>query len=139
MKPEVLRQAYTECSEVFGLAQRLGMKDKVVQFGAIELAYLFKHVPAAEMSAYSSEVLAELLAKDPEYSQEMLRTLEAFLEHDGQVNEMAKHLFIHRNTAAYRLEKMSEVLGMDFKKINDLLRLKLAFMFRRMLVDQTNR
>lgn len=139
MKPEMLRQAYTECTEVYGLAQRLGMKDKVVQFGAIELAYLFKHVPAVEMSAYSGEVLAELLAKDPEYSQEMLRTLEAFLEHDGQVNEMAKHLFIHRNTAAYRLEKMSEILGMDFKKINDLLRLKLAFMFRRMLVDQTNR
>jgi purine catabolism regulator len=137
MKPEVLRQAYKECLEAFVLAERLEMVDKVVRFGAIELAYVFKHVPDDEMSMYSNEVLAELLGKEPDYAQEMLRTLEAFLEHDGQMNETAKHLFIHRNTATYRLEKISEILGVDFKKINDILRLKLAFMFRRMLKEKS--
>ncbi|MEI7027116.1 helix-turn-helix domain-containing protein [Paenibacillus sp. y28] len=57
-------------------------------------------------------------------------TLETFIEHDGQIAEAAKQLYIQRNTAAYRLEKISELLGIDFKKVNDLLRLKLAFLFR---------
>lgn len=136
MKPAVLRQAYMECSEAFALAERLGVADRVIRFESVELAYVFRHVPANEMRTYGQEVLAELLAKDPEYANEMLRTLEAFLEHDGQVNEAAKHLFVHRNTVAYRLEKIGEILGVDFKKINDLLRLKLALMFRRMEADR---
>ncbi|WP_141335304.1 MULTISPECIES: PucR family transcriptional regulator [unclassified Paenibacillus] len=135
-KPAVLRQAYMECSEAFELAERLGVADKVVRFESVELAYVFRHVPTNEMRTYGQEVLAELLAKDPDYAHEMLRTLEAFLEHDGQVNEAAKHLFVHRNTVAYRLEKIGEILGADFKKMNDLLRLKLAFMFRRMLDER---
>jgi purine catabolism regulator len=136
MKPEMLRQAYAECTEAFSLAERLDMGEKVVQFGSIELAYLFKNVPNDEMKLYSNEVLAELLAKDPDYARDMLRTLEAFIEHDGQMNETAKHLFIHRNTATYRMEKIGEILGVDFKKVDDLLRLKLAFMFRRILKEK---
>ncbi|TDG00543.1 PucR family transcriptional regulator [Paenibacillus piri] len=135
-KPELLRQAYTECSDALKLSERLGMSDRIVQFGSIELAYVFQHVTPEKMKAYSDEVLSELLAKDPDYSQEMLRTLELFLEHDGQVNEAAKHLFVHRNTAAYRLEKIGEMLSVDFKKIDDLLRLKLAFVFRRMVEEK---
>jgi purine catabolism regulator len=136
-KQDMLCQAYEECADALDLSGRLGMTDRIVQFGAIELAYVFQQVPMEKMKAYSNEVLAELLAKDPEYAKEMLRTLEAFLEHDGQVNEAAKHLFVHRNTAAYRLEKIREILGVDFKKINDLLRLKLAFVFRRMLEEES--
>ncbi|WP_240353359.1 PucR family transcriptional regulator [Cohnella algarum] len=71
--------------------------------------------------------------KDPEYVQEMLRTLETYLENDGQLNETAKKLFIHRNTATYRIEKLGELLDVDFKRINDLLRLKMAFLFRKRL------
>lgn len=52
-------------------------------------------------------------------------------EQDGQLNETAKKLYIHRNTATYRIEKLSEILGVDFKKMNDLLRLKIAFLFRK--------
>ncbi|WP_243767327.1 PucR family transcriptional regulator [Paenibacillus agricola] len=136
LKPDMLRQAYTECTEAFGLAERLGVGEKIVQFGDIELAYLFKHVPDDEMKVYSNEVLAELLAKEPDYARDMLRTLEAFIEHDGQMNETAKHLFIHRNTATYRMEKIGEILGVDFKKVDDLLRLKLAFMFRKLLREK---
>jgi purine catabolism regulator len=52
---------------------------------------------------------------------------------DAQIGETAKQLFIHRNTAAYRLEKISETLRIDFKKSNDLLQLRLAFLFMQML------
>ncbi|SCW41922.1 purine catabolism regulatory protein [Paenibacillus tianmuensis] len=132
-RPDQLRDAYNECLETSRLADRLGIREAVVQFGAVELAYLFQHVPREHMQTYVNEVLEMLLKKDPEYSQEMLRTLEAFIENDGQVNETAKQMLIHRNTVAYRLEKVGELLEVDYKKINDLLRLKLAFTFRQML------
>ncbi|ULL14586.1 PucR family transcriptional regulator [Paenibacillus sp. H1-7] len=132
-RPESLQEAYGECAGVFGLAEKLGLKDMVVQFETVEFSYLFQHLPRESMATFCEEVLDALLSKDPDYSQEMLRTLEAFIENDGQINETAKQLFIHRNTAAYRLEKIGEILEVDFKNVNDLLRLKLVFVFRQML------
>lgn len=85
------------------------------------------------MKVYMDKMLAPLKEKNGEYTAEMIRTLEAFLDHDGRVNEAARELFLHRNTVAYRLEKISELLQVDFKKANDLLRLKLVFMFRRFM------
>ncbi|TVY10008.1 PucR family transcriptional regulator [Paenibacillus cremeus] len=132
-KPEALQDAYRECVETEKLAMRLALSDPIVQFESVELAYLFQHMPEERMRVFCNEVLEPLLGKDPDYSGEMLRTLETFIDSDGQVNETAKLLYIHRNTAAYRLEKISELLQVDYKTINDLLRLKLVFLFRRML------
>ncbi|MCZ8522677.1 MULTISPECIES: PucR family transcriptional regulator [Paenibacillus] len=136
-KPEALADAYRQCQDTLRLARRLGVVDDIVQYETVELAYLFLHVPGAKMGHYCQEVLGPLLAKDPEYSQEMLRTLETFVENDGQLSETAKLLYIHRNTAAYRLEKIGELLGVDLKNISDLLRLKLVFLFRQMLKTGT--
>ncbi|MFH5184457.1 PucR family transcriptional regulator [Paenibacillus sp. TAB 01] len=137
-KPNLLAEAYRECLETKRMAGRLKLDAFVLNFETIEFAYLFQHVPQTGMKAYSDQVLRPLLEKDPEYAQEMLRTLETFIENDGQVNETAKLLFIHRNTATYRLEKISEMLQVDFKKVNDLLRLKLVFLFRQMGCSETN-
>jgi len=60
-----------------------------------------------------------------------MNTLESFIENDGLINEAAKQLFVHRNTITYRMEKIGSLLQMDFKKTNDLLKLKLVFTFRK--------
>ncbi|MGG1597705.1 PucR family transcriptional regulator [Paenibacillus naphthalenovorans] len=132
-KPESLLKAFQECQDTQQIAERLGIRDPVIQFETVELAYLFQHVPDRKMQLYCDEVLQALLVKDPEYAREMLHTLEVFIDNDGQMNETAKQLYIHRNTAAYRLEKIGELLGVDYKSISDLLRLKLVFVFRQML------
>jgi len=44
---------------------------------------------------------------------------------------------VHRNTVTYRMEKVGSLLQMDFKKTNDLLKLKLVFTFRKFVRDKT--
>ncbi|WP_248925144.1 PucR family transcriptional regulator [Paenibacillus hamazuiensis] len=132
-RPDLLKEAHRECLEAVQLAQGLGMTERVVRFDGMELASVFRHVPKDKMQSYCRQVLAPLLEKDPEYFKEMIRTLETFIENDGQMAETAKRLYIHRNTATYRMEKLSELLQVDLKKFNDLFRLKLAILFRRML------
>lgn len=118
---------------MYGNASGRGVKGSVVHYRQLELNLLLGQIPAEVMEKYCNGSLRGLLSREPEYVREMLRTLEVYLENDGHVNETAKKLFIHRNTATYRIEKLSELLDVDFKKINDLMRLKLVFMFRRML------
>ncbi|NQX64373.1 PucR family transcriptional regulator [Paenibacillus qinlingensis] len=133
VKPTALREAYLECGETGRMAEKLCLPDRVLHYETIEFAHLFQHLSSPMMEDYCAKILRPLLEKDPEYSQEMIRTLEVFIRNDGQVSEAAKQLFIHRNTVTYRLEKISDLLQVDFKKVNDLLKLKAVFLFRQFL------
>ncbi|MFD5018818.1 PucR family transcriptional regulator [Paenibacillus sp. NPDC058367] len=133
LKPDGLKEAFAEVKECMGMLQFEGVHGNVVHYRQLELSLLLGQIPTEVMEKYCNGTLRGLLSREPEYVREMLRTLEVYLENDGHVNETAKKLFIHRNTATYRIEKLSELLDVDFKKINDLMRLKLVFMFRRML------
>lgn len=132
-----LIDAFNECREAHRLTVELGVSERVVKFETLDLAFVFEQVSRERMQKFCDRWLGGLVSRDPEYAQEMLRTLETYLECDGQLNETAKKLFIHRNTATYRIEKLGELLNIDFKKMNDLLRLKIAFMFRRMLSQES--
>ncbi|WP_438445224.1 PucR family transcriptional regulator [Gorillibacterium sp. sgz5001074] len=129
-----LKEAFRECGETLRLSREWGIGDRVVSFGQLDLALVFEQVPRERMEIYCTRWLGRLLEEKPDYAQEMLRTLETYLDCDGQLNETAKRLFIHRNTVTYRIDKLGELLQVDFKKVGDLMRLKLAFLFRRMLI-----
>lgn len=131
--PEGLREAFVECGEALRLSDEWGLESQVVSYGSLDLALLFEKVPNSRMLAYCSRWLGPLLVDKSDQAQELLRTLEAYLDCDGQLSETAKKLFVHRNTVTYRVEKLGDMLKVDMKRIDDLLRLKLALLFRRML------
>lgn len=135
MKHELpdLLEAYEECSEAKKIADALSFHSPVVPFANLELSYLFRYIPNDIMKRYCDNVLRPLQSKDEEYRSYMLSTLECYFANEGQINEVAKQMFIHRNTVLYRLEKMSELLGLDLRKMGDLLKLKLLFMFKRLM------
>ncbi|MBB3108486.1 purine catabolism regulator [Paenibacillus phyllosphaerae] len=128
-----LFESFDECCRARQLASDWELGDSIISYDSLDLALVFEQVSETRMKTFCDRWLGSLLEKEPEYAQEMLRTLETYLECDGQLGETAKRLFIHRNTATYRIEKLSELLNVDFKKMNDLMRLKLAFVFRKRL------
>ncbi|MBB6675466.1 PucR family transcriptional regulator [Cohnella nanjingensis] len=133
---EQLAEAFGECKETHRLSGDWGIGERILKFETLDLAFIFEQVPRERMQTYCNRLLGGLMGKDPDYVQEMMRTLETYLDNDGQLNETAKKLFIHRNTATYRIEKLGELLDVDFKRINDLLRLKMVFLFRKMLSQE---
>ncbi|MFS0724616.1 PucR family transcriptional regulator [Paenibacillus sp. 1P07SE] len=140
IKPELgaIRDAYEECTEAHRISGQLAYDSPVVFFADLEFSYLFSHIPAPVMEKYCQSLLQPLMQKDADYATDMLRTLKAYIANEGQVNDVAKQLFIHRNTVQYRLEKLSEVLGLDLRLTGDLLKVKLMFMFRQLLAQEQN-
>lgn len=45
----------------------------------------------------------------------LLRTLESYLRHSGATPSICEELYIHRNTLAYRVRKLEELLGVDLQ------------------------
>jgi len=135
-KPEQLEQAYRECADARDTAERLGIDSLVTEYETVEMAYIFQSVPEEKMRRFLDMTLSPIIDKAPDSAQDLLRTLELYIENNGQINETAKQLYIHRNTAAYRLDKIGELLQIDFKSYADLLKLKLVLLFKQMLNEK---
>src|SRR3954454_19981160 len=67
----------------------------------------------AELRRFHDETVAPLVAYDEQYDTELVRTLESFLDADGNVAGTAQKLYTHRHTVRYRLERVKELTGLD--------------------------
>jgi DNA-binding PucR family transcriptional regulator len=66
-----------------------------------------------ELQRFYSETVEPLVAYDEQYETDLVGTLAAFLEADGNVAGTAQRLFTHRHTIYYRLERIRELSGLD--------------------------
>jgi DNA-binding PucR family transcriptional regulator len=87
----------------------------------------------AELRSFHEETVAPLLAYDDQYETELLRTLETFLEEDGNVAQTAQRLFTHRHTIRYRLERVRELTQLDVSSTDGRERLGLGLKAMRVL------
>lgn len=67
----------------------------------------------AELERFYEETVAPLAAYDNQYETELVVTIEAYLDNDGNVTPTAETLFTHRHTVRYRLERVKELSGHD--------------------------
>jgi sugar diacid utilization regulator len=66
-----------------------------------------------ELERFYAETIEPLSAYDDQYETELVTTVEAYLDNDGNVAATAKQLFTHRHTIRYRLERVRELCGHD--------------------------
>jgi sugar diacid utilization regulator len=67
----------------------------------------------AELERFYAETIKPLSDYDEQYETELVNTVEAYLDNDGNVAATAKQLFTHRHTIRYRLERVRELCGHD--------------------------
>ena len=67
----------------------------------------------AELQRFYEETIAPLAAYDGQYETELVATVEAFLDADGNVAATSQRLFTHRHTVRYRLDRVRELTELD--------------------------
>ena len=87
----------------------------------------------AELQGFFDETVATLVAYDEQYETELVRTLETFLDADGNVARTAEKLFTHRHTIRYRLDRVRELSGLDVASSDGRERLSLGLKAMRVL------
>ncbi len=65
------------------------------------------------------------------FNEEMLRTIEVFLQKDLNLSDTARQLYIHRNTLVYRLDKVQRETGLDLRKFADAVTFKMLLDMRK--------
>ena len=86
------------------------------------------------LKLYCDSVLGPIEEGDEEYGGELLRSLEAFIEQNGQWERAAREVYCHRHTLRYRMRKVEELTGRDLSRAHDRIEFWLALRARE-LVD----
>ena len=87
----------------------------------------------AELERFYDETVAPLAAYDEQYETELVTTVEAYLENDGNVTPTAETLYTHRHTVRYRLERVRELCGHDLSSTEGREKLGLGLKAMRVL------
>ncbi|HEY1286598.1 MAG TPA: helix-turn-helix domain-containing protein [Solirubrobacterales bacterium] len=86
-----------------------------------------------ELESFYAETVEPLSAYDEQYETELVATVEAYLDNDGNVAATAKQLFTHRHTVRYRLERVRELCGHDVSATEGREKLSLGLKAMRVL------
>jgi sugar diacid utilization regulator len=103
------------------------------QTGAYRLLLSAMSENPSELQRFFAETVEPLVAYDEQYETELVRTLETFLEADGNVAGTAQRLFTHRHTIYYRLERVRELSGLDVSSSDGREKLSLGLKSMRVL------
>jgi DNA-binding PucR family transcriptional regulator len=103
------------------------------QTGAYRLLLSTMSENPQELQRFYSETVEPLVAYDNQYETDLVGTLEAFLDADGNVAGTAQRLFTHRHTIYYRLERVRELSGHDVSSSDGREKLSLGLKAMRVL------
>jgi purine catabolism regulator len=82
---------------------------------------------------YCDGLLEPIEQLEGEYGGELLRSLEAFIENNGNWERAARELYCHRHTLRYRIRKVEELTGRDLSRATDRIELWLALRARELV------
>jgi PucR family transcriptional regulator, purine catabolism regulatory protein len=82
---------------------------------------------------YCDSVLGPLEDGGGEYGDELVRSLEAFIESNGQWERAARELYCHRHTLRYRIRRIEELTGRDLGRARDRIEFWLALRGRELV------
>jgi purine catabolism regulator len=78
------------------------------------------------LNSYCRSVLGPIEQGEGDYGDELVRSLDVFIEHNGHWEKAANALFCHRHTLRYRIRRIEQLTGRDFSNARDRIEFWLA-------------
>lgn len=130
--PAGAQTAMLEAEHALAVGRALNGEGRTTNFDELGPYCFVLGRPPSEIRSFCERVLGPL-ATDPERYEELTRTLEAYLVAHGSLNEVARRLFLHRNTVRQRLRRIAEITRADLSDADSRLALHLALLGQRAL------
>ncbi|MFF3448520.1 helix-turn-helix domain-containing protein [Streptomyces sp. NPDC002667] len=122
------RVVHHDWARAFSLAGRCGAVMRAIghtDLGATTRRYalyamIFDTERACELDRFISDSIGPLLDYDRRRGTDLVDTLSAYYVHRANVAATARALYVHVNTLLKRLDRADSVLGLDWRRENDL-------------------
>ncbi len=134
VEPADMHRAGAEALLAANVAEARGLLElSFEETGAYRLLLPAMAEDPRELQGFFDETVAPLVTYDEQYETELVRTLETFLDADGNVARTSEKLFTHRHTIRYRLERVKELTTLDVSSTDGRERLSLGLKAMRVL------
>ncbi len=120
--------SYEEARRALNLALSIGEIRKIYHIDDLGMIATLAGGNRKWQDNFVKRLLMKLIAEDY-----LLETVEVFFDKNMSLTQTSKDLKIHRNTLLYRLDKIKKVTGLDPRKFNDAMELKVALILNKVL------
>ncbi|MHA2876594.1 sugar diacid recognition domain-containing protein [Vibrio campbellii] len=126
----LLPLSYLSAKQVLAVGRRSHPEQTMLGFSEYRLPVLLAPLADSWQGEQLAQAMATLVSADK--SGQLVKTLEAYFQANGNANDCANALYIHRNTLRYRLDKISEVTGISTQDFMGLTELYIASQLRKL-------
>lgn len=133
---ELIHENYKEVIKIAFISRLVGIVKPSVsmeELGIYRLLYLLSDEKDACL--FRDTYIAPLIEYDSKHSASLLLTARTYLEHNMNAKKTAAALYTHYNTITHRLERIKELLNIDFDHADDRLQLEIAIKLHFMRQD----
>lgn len=85
------------------------------------------------LKLFCDSILGPIEASEGHYGGELMRSLEAFIEENGQWERAARRLYCHRHTLRYRIKRVEDLTGRNLGSARDRIEFWLALRGRELV------
>lgn len=118
-----LPKSHKEAQEVLDVNALAYVQNQILSFeelGIYRLLYQFKH-DNNRLKEFIPASLQRLLDYNKTNREQLIETLEMYLQCQQNVSRSADRLFVHYKTVSYRLDRIKEITQMDYEDANEML------------------
>jgi len=116
LKVHEIPRSFKEAQDAITFGRMIQGQNVIGAFSELGIfRILCKFAEQYELQNYVPKPLLKLIEHDKVNETDLLKTLEIFLDCNGNASKAAKKLFIHYKTMLYRLERIKALTGMDLE------------------------
>ncbi len=120
------KTSFDQAQLALKFADFVGEKNQVFQYTDLGVHKLLLELDGPILEAYYQDTIGPLADYDKAHNMELVNTLLSYLQESGNAMQTAKKLFIHKNTLAYRLQKIEKITGKNLAGMHDRVTLQMG-------------
>ena len=132
-RPDQAAKSYQEAESALCVGRRLrtakGLDDKIHAFATLgiqRLLFALSQESPETLQGFKETTVGPVILYDEKHGTQLLKTLKAYMECNGNISEVAELLHVHKQSVRYRLRRITELTGLDVAKFQDAAQLYLA-------------
>ncbi|MBU5592176.1 helix-turn-helix domain-containing protein [Clostridium sp. MSJ-4] len=121
---EEICDSYSEAKESLIIGKKFGIKGEIYNYDNMA----FEKIVYSISEPLKKKFIKKFSSKFESFDNEMLNTVEEFINSGLNISDAAKNLYIHRNTLIYRLDKIAKDTGYDIRNFKQATIFMIAFL-----------
>jgi len=126
-----LNKSFKEATQALDVGIRLGGAGDIYHINGLGIGRILAEIKKDTQQEIIKKTFYSVKeVRGRKINETLLETLKAFFDNNLSVSKTAQVIYIHRNTLLYRLRRVKEITGLDPKRFDDAVQLRMALKMR---------